>query len=72
MFRLSIRDGVYLQLMEERHAEAVYSVVDADREHLRTWLPWVDQSRTSEYTRQFIRGALEQFAELVSQCVIDR
>ncbi|MDQ6760546.1 MAG: GNAT family N-acetyltransferase [Acidobacteriota bacterium] len=62
MFRLSLRDGVYLQLMEERHAEAVYSVVDADREHLRTWLPWVDQSRSSECTRQFIRGALEQFA----------
>ncbi len=48
--------------MEERHAEAMYSVIDGDREHLRTWLPWVDQSRTSEYTRQFIRGALEQFA----------
>ncbi len=62
MFQLSIRDGIYLQIMEERHAEAVYSVADEDREHLRPWLPWVDQSTSSEYTRQFIRGALEQFS----------
>lgn len=62
MFQLSIRDDVSLQLMEERHAEAVYAVVDGDREHLRPWLPWVDQSTSAEYTRQFIRGALEQFS----------
>ena len=62
MFQLSIRQDVYLQVMEERHAEAVYAVVDRDREHLRPWLPWVDQSTSAEYTRQFIRGALEQFS----------
>ncbi|MDQ6735143.1 MAG: RimJ/RimL family protein N-acetyltransferase, partial [Nitrospirota bacterium] len=62
MFQLSVREGIYLQIMEERHAEAVYSVVDGDREHLRPWLPWVDQSTSSEYTRQFIHGSLEQFA----------
>lgn len=62
MFQLPIRDGVYLQLMEERHAEAVYSAVDRDREHLRPWLPWVDRTENAEYTRQFIRGALEQFS----------
>jgi len=62
MFRVSIRENAYLQVMEERHAEAVYSVVDNDREHLRRWLPWVDRTTEPEYTRKFIQGALEQFA----------
>ncbi|MGI8745972.1 MAG: GNAT family N-acetyltransferase [Bryobacteraceae bacterium] len=62
MFRLPIRESAYLQIMEERHAEAVYSVVDKDRERLRKWLPWVDRTTEAEYTREFIHGALEQFA----------
>jgi ribosomal-protein-serine acetyltransferase len=62
VFHLPIRDGIHLQIMEERHAEAIFSVVDANREHLRPWLPWVDKTHSSEYTRQFIREALEQFA----------
>lgn len=62
MFRFTVRDNVYLAIMEERHAAAIYSVVDQNREHLRVWLPWVDQSTSSEQTLQFIRTSLEQFA----------
>jgi ribosomal-protein-serine acetyltransferase len=62
MFRLTVRDRVHLAIMAERHAEAIYSTVDQDREHLRVWLPWVDESKSSEYTLQFIRSSLEQFA----------
>ena len=62
MFRLPIREGVSLGLMEERHAEAIYAVIDRNRDRLRKWLPWVDKSTNSDYTRQFIHGALEQFA----------
>src|SRR5260370_31523571 len=62
MFRLPIRENVYLQIMEERHAEAIYTVVDRNREHLRAWLPWVDETTSSDYTLQFIRKSLQQFA----------
>lgn len=62
MFGLPIREQVYLQIMEARHAEAIYSAVDRDREHLRVWLPWVDETTSSDYTLQFIRKSLEQFA----------
>ena len=34
--------------MEERHAEQLADLTDRNREHLRTWLPWVDASRTVE------------------------
>jgi ribosomal-protein-serine acetyltransferase len=35
-------------------AEAVYAVVDANREHLRIWLPWVDASRDVGAMRAFL------------------
>jgi ribosomal-protein-serine acetyltransferase len=62
MFRAQIREDVFLQLLEERHAPAVFSLVDADRAYLREWLPWVDATQTVDDTLSFIRSALEQFA----------
>ena len=62
MFRRTIQDGVYLSLLEERHAPAVFVVIDRDRAYLREWLPWVDPTQGAEDTRKFIRTTLEQFA----------
>jgi ribosomal-protein-serine acetyltransferase len=62
MFRAQIREDVYLQLLEERHAAEVFSLVDADRAYLRQWLPWVDATLTVDDTLSFIRASLEQLA----------
>ncbi len=62
MFRAQIRDNLYLQLLEERHAAEVFSLVDQERAYLREWLPWVDATETQDDTLSFIRSTLEQFA----------
>jgi ribosomal-protein-serine acetyltransferase len=62
MFRVQIRDRVYLQLLEERHAAEVFSLVDREREYLREWLPWVDATENRDDTLSFIKSSLEQFA----------
>jgi len=62
MFRAQLRDHVYLQLLEERHAAEVFSLVDQERDYLREWLPWVDATQTVDDTLSFIRSSLEQFA----------
>jgi ribosomal-protein-serine acetyltransferase len=62
MFRHDIRDNICLKLLEERHAPAVFAVVNRDRVYLRKWLPWVDDTTTAGYTLNFIRTALQQFA----------
>jgi ribosomal-protein-serine acetyltransferase len=62
MFRAQIRDHVYLQLLEERHAAEVFSLVDQERDYLREWLPWVDATETLDDTLSFIKSSLEQFA----------
>jgi ribosomal-protein-serine acetyltransferase len=63
MFSATLRDGFALRLLEERHANILFSAVERERERLRPWLPWVDATRTEEDTLSFIRSVLEQFAE---------
>ena len=62
MFRAQIREDLYLQLLEERHAAEVFSLADRDRAYLRQWLPWVDATKTVDDTLSFIRSTMEQFA----------
>jgi len=46
MFSIKIRDDLELGLLEQRHAEELFALVDHNREYLREWLPWVDNSRS--------------------------
>jgi ribosomal-protein-serine acetyltransferase len=62
MFRKVIRDGVYLSLLEERHAEDIFAVVDRERAYLREWLPWVDSTTDASDSGEFIKSTLRQFA----------
>ena len=62
MLEKQIQDGICLRLLEVRHAPEIFAVVDREREYLREWLPWVDLTTEVEYTENFIRNSLEQFA----------
>jgi ribosomal-protein-serine acetyltransferase len=63
VFEYELGENTDLRLLEERHAEQLADLTDRNREHLRTWLPWVDASRTVEDSKNFIRSTLKQFAE---------
>ena len=62
MFSLRVDNDLELRLLEERHAEELSALSDENRDHLREWMPWVDESRTVEDRRNFIKRTLEQFA----------
>lgn len=62
MFSLAIRPDAELRILEERYAEKIYEVVDANRESLREWLAWVDHTNGPEDVLSFIRKGLQQFA----------
>ena len=62
MFSLKLADELELRLLEERHAEELFAVVDQNRPYLRQWLPWLDTNISSNDTRSFIKSALDQFA----------
>lgn len=63
MLTQALSDSLSLVLLEPRHADALFRTVDANRAHLRRWLPWVDLTRSAEDSRDFIRGTQRQFGE---------
>ena len=62
MFRLPLDDVLSLELLEARHAVELYALVDANREHLGRWFPWVEATRGPEDSRAFIERGLARFA----------
>lgn len=62
MFAHRIDDDLELRLLEERHAQELFALIDRDRDDLRTWLPWVDASRSADDTAAFIRATRQEFA----------
>ena len=52
-------DGVSLRLLEDSDARELHALIEANRAHLRPWLPWA-AGQTFEDTLGFIRGARSQ------------
>lgn len=55
---LRIDDTLTLHLARHELADAIYNVVDSNREHLRRWLPWVDTTKSVDDTKAFIRESM--------------
>ena len=43
---IQVDENISLEFLEEIHAESLLNVVNANRVHLREWLPWVDNMQT--------------------------
>jgi ribosomal-protein-serine acetyltransferase len=62
LFCCKVDDRIELRLHEERHADALWALTEADRAHARVFLPWVDSSRSVEDSLTYIKRSLERFA----------
>jgi ribosomal-protein-serine acetyltransferase len=62
MFRATVRPGLELRLLEERHAPTLFNLVERERPYLREWLPWVDGTLAEDDSLAFIKASVEQFA----------
>ncbi len=61
-FQLRVDDDLSLVLLEPHLAEELYALVDANRDHLRAWLPWVDAQTSAEDSKAFVLNSLQVFA----------
>ncbi len=61
MFVMRVADGCELALLEQRHAELLAGIVDANRAHLAPYLPWA-QHHDLDDARRFVAEALQKFA----------
>lgn len=62
MFCLTVDPEIKLGLFEERHATELFALIEANRAHLRQWMPWLDTNTSVADTLKFIKESLEQFA----------
>ena len=63
MTYLCLTDRLALEIVTPFNALELFSLVDANRDHLREYLPWVDATKSSDDSASFIKGALKRFAE---------
>lgn len=62
MLTIPLTDRCRLAPLELADADELFSLTDANRRHLRRWLPWLDGVRGVDDTRTFIRAAQAQAA----------
>lgn len=59
---LPVTDDVSLRLLEETDGAELHALIEANRAHLATWLPWA-AGQSLEDTVEFIRGTRAQASE---------
>ena len=55
---LEIGDDAFVRTFTPDDADVMFGLVDAERERLRRWFPWVDPTTTVEHQRTWIERAL--------------
>lgn len=63
MFTLKVDHEIELLVFQRQHALQLYQLVEENRDHLRTWLPWVDSMTNPYQFETVIPHWLNQLAE---------
>jgi ribosomal-protein-serine acetyltransferase len=58
MFKID--DSTALRILRKEDARELFAVTEANRAHLRAWLPWVDVVRAEADTLSFIEATIAQ------------
>ncbi|MEP6673307.1 MAG: RimJ/RimL family protein N-acetyltransferase, partial [Chthoniobacter sp.] len=60
MFFHRLNDRHSLRQLALSDAEELFAVIDANRAHLRRWLPWLDRTHSLADARQFVIDVVQQ------------
>ncbi|TAK44931.1 MAG: N-acetyltransferase [Saprospiraceae bacterium] len=60
---LQINEQLSLHLARPELAAPIFEVVDAQRNYLRQWLPWVDATQSVEDSRQYLKESMAHNAQ---------
>jgi ribosomal-protein-serine acetyltransferase len=55
MFVISVCKEIELRESDPVHAPELFDLIETNREHLRRWLPWLDQTTRLQHVQQFLR-----------------
>ncbi len=60
--KIKVDDTIRLEFVEETHANSLLTLVNANRDYLREWLPWVDNMQTIENFQKHINDTKNRAA----------
>jgi ribosomal-protein-serine acetyltransferase len=63
MLRFELTEDRSMRLLDPADAEELFALIDANREHLARWMPFVGQTRSVTDSLAFIRAAVCQHEE---------
>lgn len=63
MFSYQLTEDACMKLLEPRHAEELYALIDRNRPHLREWLNWVDGTQSAADSKSYIQYMLKRYSE---------
>ena len=55
---IPVDDEIELRIATESDAATLFQLVEKNREHLRAWLPWLDETTSIQDEIEFIHGQL--------------
>ena len=58
--QIKIDDKIRIELIEEKHAQSIFNMVNENRNHLRQWLPFVDRMQTVAFAQNFVHGTMQK------------
>jgi len=62
MFIYEVDDEITIRMLNASDAEALFTITDNSRTYLRNCLPWVDNTKTSKDSLEFILHSFELYA----------
>lgn len=63
MFSFLVDNEISIDLLQQHHREELYELINANREHLRKWLLWVDKRTCMNDLQPIIKIWIEKYAE---------
>lgn len=63
MFSFKVDEKISIELLQLLHKEELFTMIDANREHLRKWLLWVDKRKSPDDFDSIIPIWLKNYAD---------
>ena len=63
MFEIKVDSNISLELLDLNRANEIFELGLKNKEEFIKWLPWVEETKSVENTKEFIKESLENFAE---------
>lgn len=63
MYKAIIDNDTYISILEARHSQELYDLIDRSRESIGQWLEFPDNTKGVEDTEAFIKRSLNRFSD---------